>query len=49
MVVVTALQEEPKNMLEQLKIIPYLIPNQQIFTSFQDSIAWVQINKVGAE
>ncbi|WP_457611254.1 SulP family inorganic anion transporter [Lutibacter sp.] len=36
--------EQPRYMLERIDIIPDLIPEEQIFDSFEDSLAWVKEN-----
>ncbi len=36
--------EQPKYMLEQIDIIPDLIPKDQIFKTFDESIAWIKEN-----
>tara|TARA_B110000285_G_scaffold122502_1_gene138483 strand:- start:1064 stop:2899 length:1836 start_codon:yes stop_codon:yes gene_type:complete len=36
--------EQPKYLLERIDIIPDLVPIEQIFDSFEDSIEWIQKN-----
>ncbi len=36
--------EQPRYMLERIDIIPDLIPEEQIFDSFEDSLTWIKEN-----
>ena len=38
------LKEQPKFMMERIKMIPNLIPNTQIFENFEDYVNWTQIH-----
>lgn len=42
-VILTGLQSQPADMLERIDIIPDLIPQEQIFEKFEDSIDWLQL------
>jgi len=41
-VILTGLQSQPADMLERIDIIPDLIPREQVFDRFEDSIVWIQ-------
>ncbi len=43
-VLFTGLQAQPKNMLERIKLIPSLIPIDNIFKTFGDCIEWLKVN-----
>jgi SulP family sulfate permease len=36
------IQEQPRNLIEKVKIIPTLVPENQIFSSFKSCIDWTQ-------
>ncbi|MCF6169201.1 SulP family inorganic anion transporter [Lutibacter sp.] len=38
------IMEQPRYMLERIDIIPDLIPEEQVFDNFNDSLAWVKKN-----
>ena len=38
--------EQPRYLMERIDIIPDLIPEEQIFASFKESIDWIKINKI---
>ena len=38
--------KQPQYMLERIDIIPDLVPNEQIFTSFNDCTKWIKENKI---
>ncbi len=40
------LQEQPKYMLERIDVIPDLIPQTNIFNSFEDCLSWIKENVV---
>jgi SulP family sulfate permease len=41
-VLLTGLQSQPQDMLQSIKVIPDLIPQEQVFADFDDSIAWLK-------
>jgi len=36
--------EQPRNLLEQIDLIPNLVPEELIFDTFEDSVAWMKEN-----
>ncbi len=42
LVLISGLQEQPSEMLHNLKIIPNLVPEHQNFYSFRDCVAWIR-------
>ena len=44
-VLFTGLQKQPEDMLRGIKLIPALIPPDNLFKNFQDSINWLSENK----
>jgi len=44
-VLMTGLQKQPKGMLQRIKLIPALIPEKNIFKTFNDSIVWLASQK----
>ena len=43
-ILLVGLKEQPKFMMERIKMIPNLIPNTQIFENFEDCVNWTQIH-----
>jgi SulP family sulfate permease len=43
-VVFTHLLEQPRYLLEKIDLVPDLIPNEQIFESFEDALIWIKEN-----
>jgi len=43
-VLLVNLIEQPRYMLERIDIIPDLVPNEQIFESFNESLIWIKEN-----
>ena len=43
-VLLTKLPEQPRVLMEEIDIIPDLIPKDQIFSSFKDAMVWVKEN-----
>lgn len=43
-VLLTHLERQPRSMLERIKIIPDLIPEQQIFDGFPGALTWIKNN-----
>jgi SulP family sulfate permease len=41
-VLLTGLDIQPSDMLKRIKVIPDLIPEEQIFEEFEDSIRWLK-------
>ena len=41
-VLLTGLDPQPEFMLKSINVIPELIPEEQIFEDFQDSIKWLK-------
>ena len=39
--VLTGLKEQPKQLIENIDIIPDLVPIEQVFPKVQDSFAWI--------
>jgi SulP family sulfate permease len=37
--------EQPRYMLERIDIIPDLVPEEQIFKTFNDCLEWIKENK----
>ncbi len=40
--------KQPRYMLERIDIIPDLVPEEQVFDSFEDCLKWVKENVIGA-
>ena len=43
-VLITKLVKQPRYMFERVDIIPNLIPNNQIFDSYEESLKWIKDN-----
>ena len=43
-VLITGIKQQPEYMLDRLNIIPGLIPQQHVFESFRDCLAWIKEN-----
>lgn len=43
-ILLVGLKEQPKFMMERIKMIPNLIPNTQIFENLEDCVNWTQIH-----
>ncbi|WP_027076727.1 SulP family inorganic anion transporter [Maribacter antarcticus] len=48
-VVITGLQEQPKDLLTSIDIIPDLVPETQVFLHIEDSFNWVRTHLKGFE
>ncbi len=46
-VVITGLQEQPKDLLKSIDVIPDLVPDEQVFLNIEDSFNWVSTNLRG--
>jgi SulP family sulfate permease len=40
-VIITGLQEQPKDLLKSIDIIPDLVPEEQVFSNIEESFGWV--------
>jgi len=45
-VLLVSIVEQPRYMMERIDIIPDLIPEEQIFGTFKESIHWIKENKI---
>jgi SulP family sulfate permease len=43
-IVLVHLMEQPRYLLEKIDIIPDLVPTEQIFDNFEESIVWIKAN-----
>jgi SulP family sulfate permease len=46
-VVITGLQEQPKDLLKSIDIIPDLVPEEQVFLNIEESFNWVSADLRG--
>ena len=43
-VLLVGVDQQPKYMMERIDIIPDLIPNEQIFDTFEKCFSWIVLN-----
>jgi SulP family sulfate permease len=48
-VLLTGVNTQPMDMMRRIDIVPALVPESQIFDTFEDSIAWLKAHRSGAE
>jgi sulfate permease, SulP family len=48
-VLLTGVNTQPMDMMRRIDIVPALVPESQVFDAFEDSIAWVNAHRSGAE
>lgn len=43
-VLIAGLEQQPRLMLEKIKLIPNLVPEEQVFTDFRECLVWIKKN-----
>jgi len=43
-ILLVGLQKQPRYMLERINIIPHLVPKDQIFETFDETLVWIKKN-----